>query len=92
MSASGLDVDDVTGCPVAPVCGTCSAAAGDLAVHPVKTPLGVCCTTLCGGCAASGVLPGFPSWAAAVEAVGEHCGHLGCDVDEMAAALEAAGR
>ena len=28
----------------------------------------------------------------AILAVAEHCGHLGCDVDEMAAAMEEGGQ
>ena len=60
VSAGGLDVDDVTGCPVAQACGTCGAAGGGLAVYPVETPVGVCCVTLCGGCVDAGALPRFP--------------------------------
>jgi hypothetical protein len=74
--------------PVAAQCDTCAGTA-DLDVYTVATPVGVCCTTLCGACADVGRLPRFPSWSAAVCAVGEHCEHLGCGVDEMAAALDA---
>jgi hypothetical protein len=85
---STIDVDDTSRCPVAAWCDTCAGTA-DLDVCTVETPVGVSCATLCGACVDSGRLPAFPSWSAAVRAVGEHCEHLSCDVDEMAAALEA---
>ena len=50
------------------------------------------CTTLCAGCADTGTLPRIASWTEAIHAVAEHCGHLGCDVDEMAAAMEEGAR
>ena len=83
-----LDVDDVTRCPLALLCGTSGCSDGGLEVAAVETAVGVCCVTLCSGCVAARALPRFDSWAAAIGAVGEHCTHLGCDVDEMAAALE----
>lgn len=89
-SEGGLDVDDVAGCPHAASCAVCGDATR-LAVHTLETPVGVACATLCRPCVIAGRSPGFGSWAAACAAVGDHCGHLGCDVDEMAAALEAAG-
>jgi hypothetical protein len=83
-----LDIDDTSRCPVAPQCATCNGTT-DVDVCTIATPVGVCCMTLCSACADSGRLPSFPSWSAAVRTVAEHCEHLGCDVDEMAAALEA---
>ena len=80
-----LDVDDVTGCPRASSCASCGDATR-LVVRTLTTPVGIACATLCRPCAI-GRLPRFVSWAAACEAVGEHCEHLGCDVDEMATAL-----
>lgn len=81
-----LDVDATDGCPTAPACASCSAG-GELAVHTAGTPVGVYCVTLCWPCAEAGDLPQLGGWAAAVELVLAHCGHLGCDSDEMAAAL-----
>lgn len=91
VSAGGrvLDVDDVTGCPVASLCSVCGESGPALAVYALDLPVGVSCTTLCSSCVGDGRLPAIPSWAAAVGAVCAHCGHLGCDVDQMAAALEA---
>ena len=87
MSGARLDLDDVSRCPVGPSCATCGEV-DDLSVCIIATPVGVACTTLCGGCADTGTLPRIASWTAAIHVVAEHCGHLGCDVDEMAAAME----
>ena len=84
---SAPNVTDVTGCPVAPQCSTCGAAGRNLEVAIVETPVGVRCVTLCTSCVESQAVPRFPSWSAAIEQVGTHCEHLGCDVDEMEAAL-----
>lgn len=80
---NALDLDDTTSCPVAVECGVCGAP-DDLAVATAETPVGVLCVTLCGPCADVGTLPALPSWSAAVLAVGDHCEHLGVDVDEAA--------
>lgn len=83
-----LDVDATDGCPSAPACVSCSAGDQlDLAVHTARTPVGVYCVTLCWSCAEAAALPRIGGWAAAVELVLAHCAHLGCDCDEMAAAL-----
>ena len=80
-----LDVDDTGSCPVAVSCAGCGARR-DLAVATAGTPLGVFCLTLCGSCAETGELP-HHSFVLAAGAVMEHCDHLDCDLDEMAAVL-----
>lgn len=54
-------------------------------MQTVSVPrLGVMCLTLCGRCAGSGVVPPV-SVSTAVRLVGQHCAHLGIDLDEAAA-------
>ena len=62
-----------------------------LAVATAVTPVGVFCLTLCGRCADAGELPRIPSWTEAFRRVAQHCEHLGCDLDQMAAALDDGG-
>jgi hypothetical protein len=82
-----IDLDDTTRCPVAANCATCGSPT-DLAVATAETPVGVLCLTLCDGCAAAGELHRLSSWSAACAAVGEHCAHLGFDVDDAAEAQQ----
>jgi hypothetical protein len=60
--------------------------ADDLAVATADTALGVLCLTLCPRCAVPNVAPPV-SVGTAVRLVGQHCAHLGIDVDEMAEIL-----
>jgi hypothetical protein len=52
-----------------------------LAVATLQTPVGVLCATLCQRCADAGALPRIPSWGAACRRVGQHCEHVGRDLD-----------
>jgi hypothetical protein len=86
IPARDVALDDTSACPLYPNCETCGASdPTELAVWPVDTgPLGVACVTLCGDCDP-------PRWSLphASRRVLAHCEHLGVDVDEAAAALEA---
>lgn len=77
----------VDACPLADECLVCKSTT-DLARETVDTPVGVCCITRCEDCADDEKLPNL-SWPQAVILSGEHAGHLGIDVDQMAAAMEA---
>jgi hypothetical protein len=85
-----VDVDDTSNCPTAAVCATCGET-DELMVETVSTPVGVYCLTLCAADIDNETLPAV-GWAGAVDLVGAHCVHLGIDVDQMAAILEAADR
>lgn len=75
-------------CPRAGRCEACDATRQlDLATY--QTPVGVFCATVCLRCMDAGTAPPMRSWGGAVERVGVHCGHLGIDVDQMAALLHA---
>jgi hypothetical protein len=91
-----VDLDDTTHCPIAGRCEHCGRVAGELGVATLGTPLGVYCATLCEACADPGALgrppPPQMSWGEAAQRVGEHCEHLGIDLDQMAEALQAGHR
>lgn len=87
MTVRVLDLDDTTNCPLDRRCATCDTE-DDLAVGTAVTPLGVHCVTLCGSCAEKGDVR-CGSWGAAMSGALDHCGHLGIDLDEMAAAMKA---
>ncbi len=78
-------------CPRAGRCEACGNAE-DLDLATYQTPVGVFCATVCGACIDAGKAPPVRGWARAVERVGAHCEHLGIDVDEMAARLDAERR
>ncbi len=78
-------------CPRAGRCEACGSTQA-LEVATYQTPVGVFCATVCGACVDSGKAPPVRGWAQAVERVGAHCEHLGIDVDEMAARLDAERR
>ncbi|MFR9803132.1 hypothetical protein ACL02T_12615 [Pseudonocardia sp. RS010] len=84
-----IDLDDTSRCRIRPECEACRLPADDLAAVTAFASIGVTCLTLCPACAAAGRLPVFGSWPEAARRVGEHCEHLGIDLDEMAAALDA---
>lgn len=77
------DLDDTTNCPVGFRCESCGDTGG-ITVSTAATPLGVLCLSLCRRCAASTVAPPITVHTAA-RLVGQHCQHLGIDVDEAAA-------
>lgn len=83
----GLNLDDTTNCPLDRRCSTCGTE-DDLAVGTAVTPVGVLCLTLCGPCAITGDIPNIGCVTAATNVL-DHCGHLGCELEEMAAALGA---
>ena len=83
-----IDLDDVERCPLGHRCESCGVERADLQVRTVTTPLGVMCLTLCPRCAGSGVVPPV-SLGTAVRLTAQHAEHLGIDLDEMAAAMEA---
>jgi len=83
--ALDVDLDDTTGCPVAAACEGCDTA-DDLAVATVGTTFGVHCLTLCAECC-DRPLPGLPLLTALTR-VGDHCAHLGIDLDMMAEAID----
>ncbi|HEV7651318.1 MAG TPA: hypothetical protein VGP26_24475 [Actinophytocola sp.] len=87
-----LDVDDTTRCPRADQCAYCEtpASAGaalgvELDVATIATPVGVLCLTICAACVDANRLPAL-SYPAAMQLVLAHCEHLGCDLEDMAAA------
>lgn len=83
-------LDDTSRCPVAYECESCNGTEGALlAVAAVETPVGVFCVTLCEACEDARRLPKMEAWSIAIERVGEHCGHVGVDVDQAAEMLEA---
>lgn len=57
-------------------------------MRTVGSPVGVFCVTMCSACVMWDQLPNF-AVVSAVNAALEHCGHLGIDADQMAAAMEA---
>ncbi|SRR6266540_3181815 len=101
-AGAGIDLDDTIRCPILGHCEHCGRVVADLAVATLGTPLGVYCATLCDQCAepelqtTKGRTPGGligtrppMSWGEAASRVGEHCEHLGIDLDQMADALKA---
>lgn len=83
-------LDDTGNCPLGEICIFCGTSQ-ELAVATLESPVGVFCLTMCDDCGERGRLPGFPV-AYAVHASLEHCGHLGINADQMAAAMEAERR
>jgi hypothetical protein len=74
-------------CPRAGRCEAC-AATRHLEVATYQTPVGVFCATICAPCVAAGNPPEVRSWGQACERVGDHCQHLGLDLDQMGALLQ----
>lgn len=82
-----IELDNTENCPCGFRCESCGIEAPDLAVATAEMGrLGVACLTLCDACAASDVVPPV-SVSTAVRLVGQHCTHLGIDLDTMAAIL-----
>lgn len=84
---TAADLHDTAKCPVGPRCELCGTSDRRLAVVTAYTRIGICCLTCCAPCALAGVVPPLPI-GATFNAVGEHCVHLGIDLDAMAAAME----
>ena len=70
-------------CPRAGRCEACGATRA-LEVATCQTPIGVFCATVCWRCLRTGMAPPVRSWGQACERVGDHCQHLGLDLDQMA--------
>jgi hypothetical protein len=84
-----MNLDDTSRCAPVASCATCAGTKA-LAVATVRVPIGVLCLTMCAGCTTLGRLPRF-GWVEACDLVAAHCGHLGIDLDQMAALLDAEG-
>jgi hypothetical protein len=80
-----IDLDDVSGCPVARRCESCGQAA-EVDVVTLDTVVGVYCLTVCGTCVAAAEFPTDLHTTAML--VGRHCQHLGIDLDAMADARD----
>jgi hypothetical protein len=90
MTATPDPLSPTVGCSLG---GRCEACGGGqrLKLTTYQTPVGVLCATVCGRCVAAGNPPPVCSWGQACQRVGEHCQHLGIDLDQMAALLQAEG-
>ncbi len=84
MTATGDQLGPVAACPLSDRCEVCGSGH-EVDVATYDTPVGVFCATVCGPCVDQAKAPPVRGWAQAVERVGAHCGHLGIDVDQMAA-------
>ncbi len=88
----GVDLDSTERCDQDDQCEGCSNSV-TLEVVTLETAVGVLCATLCRNCvdaAELGTVPvRFRSFVAASERVCAHCGHLGIDLDQMAALMAA---
>jgi hypothetical protein len=88
VTAPGDQLGPVARCPLPARCEACGGDR-DLDLTTYQMRVGVFCATICGPCLAAGNPPPIRSWGQACERVGEHCGHLGIDLDQMAALLRA---
>jgi hypothetical protein len=88
-----MNLDDTSRCGgPGHLCEACGAKGPGLVVHTVTLGrVGVACLTLCRRCWKSGVVPPMPV-GVAFRLIGQHCEHLGIDLDRMAAELEAGDR
>ena len=87
MTAAPDPLGPTVGCWLGSRCEACGGQRLELATY--QTPVGVFCATVCWPCMAVGNPPPIRSWGQACERVGEHCQHLGIDLDQMAALLHA---
>lgn len=83
---TAFDVFSTVSCPVGFRCESCGDAAENLVAATAETPLGVLCLTVCERCGNADMAPPV-AVLTAVKLVAQHCEHVGCDMDEMAAAL-----
>jgi hypothetical protein len=88
VTAPGDWLGPVARCPLAAGCEVCGGGR-EPEVATYQTPVGVLCATVCRACVAAGNPPPIRSWGQACVRVGEHCQHLGIDLDQMAALLQA---
>jgi hypothetical protein len=82
--ALGAWLGPVDRCPLGDCCEVCGSGH-ELDVATYDTPVGVFCATVCAPYTTPAKAPPVRGWAQAVERVAAHCGHLGIDVDQMAA-------
>lgn len=82
-----IDVFSTDDCSVGHRCEACGDAAEQLVAATAETPLGVLCLTLCQRCGDADTAP-LVAIGTAVRLVAQHCGHLGIDLEQMAAALD----
>lgn len=86
-----VDLDDMGRCPRGDRCRACGKTDGTLTVCTLDAAVGVMCMTLCDSCADAGAPFEGRSpigWPEACDLVARHCGHLGIDLDQMAAVME----
>ncbi|HEY2956657.1 MAG TPA: hypothetical protein VGM21_00385 [Actinomycetota bacterium] len=88
MTATSDPLGPVDECPLGERCEACGSGQ-DLDVATYQTPVGVFCATACGPCIDQATPPPVRAWATACGRVAAHCGHLGIDLDQMAATLHA---
>ena len=86
-----VNLNDISHCPIAAECANCHRSR-NLEVVIGTLPVGVLCMTVCGDCCDDDTMPRIRSWTEAIDLVCAHCVHLGIDVDEMAALIEAERR
>lgn len=83
---TSIDLFDTSNCPRGSRCERCGDSTAEHVVATMETPVGVLCLTLCPVCARAGEGPRLKLPTAA-RLVGDHCMHLGIDVDQMAEQL-----
>jgi hypothetical protein len=88
MTAALDPLGPTVSCPLGRRCDACGGGQR-LAVATYQTPVGVFCATVCRACMAAGAAPPIRSWGQACERVAAHCVHLGLDLDQMGALLQA---
>jgi hypothetical protein len=88
MTAAPDPLGPNVGCPLGRCCEACGGGQR-LEVATYRTPVGVFCATACWPCVVIGNPPPVRSWGQAARRVGAHCQHLGIDLDQMAALLDA---
>jgi hypothetical protein len=84
---TAFDVFSTANCPTGHRCEACGDAVEGLVPMTVQTPLGVLCLTVCPRCGDADMAPPV-AISTAMRLVAQHCAHIGCDLDEMAAALD----
>jgi hypothetical protein len=88
MTAAPDPLGPTVGCWLGRRCEACGGSQR-LEVATYQTPVGVFCATICCACVAADAAPPIRSWGQACERVGEHCQHLGIELDQMGALLRA---
>ena len=84
---TAFDVFSIVNCPVGFRCESCGDAAENLVAATAETPFGVLCLTVCQRCGDADMAPPVAVGAMSMNLVAQHCAHVGCDLDEMGAAL-----